>query len=99
MRHGSIRSPVLVIAGRGDRLFSFGYTRRVFDRIVAPPSSCWCSTSTGTQHDPPFGGFMPQGAWPVQWPQPAHQRDPLQPLGDPAGTRQRVWPAAVPHGA
>jgi alpha-beta hydrolase superfamily lysophospholipase len=36
MRDGSIRCPVLVLAGAGDRLFSFAYTRRVFDRIVAP---------------------------------------------------------------
>jgi hypothetical protein len=36
MGDGSIRCPVLVIAARGDPLFSFGYTRRVFDRIVAP---------------------------------------------------------------
>ncbi|HET7518180.1 MAG TPA: alpha/beta fold hydrolase [Actinomycetes bacterium] len=36
MRDGSIGCPVLVVAGRGDPLFSFGYTRRVFDRIVAP---------------------------------------------------------------
>jgi alpha-beta hydrolase superfamily lysophospholipase len=36
MRDGSIRCPVLVIAATGDPLFSFGYTRRVFDRIVAP---------------------------------------------------------------
>jgi alpha-beta hydrolase superfamily lysophospholipase len=36
MRNGSIACPVLVIASTGDPLFSFGYTRRVFDRIVAP---------------------------------------------------------------
>jgi hypothetical protein len=36
MRDGSIRCPVLGIAGAGDPLFSFAYTRRVFDRIVAP---------------------------------------------------------------
>ena len=36
MRDGSIRCPVLVIAATGDQLFSFGYTRRVFERIVAP---------------------------------------------------------------
>ena len=36
MRDGSIRCPVLVIAATGDPLFSFAYTRRVFDRIVAP---------------------------------------------------------------
>jgi alpha-beta hydrolase superfamily lysophospholipase len=36
MRDGSIRCPVLVIAATGELLFSFGYTRRVFDRIVAP---------------------------------------------------------------
>jgi alpha-beta hydrolase superfamily lysophospholipase len=33
---GSIRCPVLVIAATGDPLFSLPYTRRVFDRIVAP---------------------------------------------------------------
>ena len=27
---------MLVIAATGDPLFSFGYTRRVFDQIVAP---------------------------------------------------------------
>jgi alpha-beta hydrolase superfamily lysophospholipase len=36
MGDGSIRCPVLVLAARGDPLFSFGYTRRVFDQIVAP---------------------------------------------------------------
>jgi alpha-beta hydrolase superfamily lysophospholipase len=36
MRDGSIACPVLVIAATGDPLFSLGYTRRVFDRIVAP---------------------------------------------------------------
>ena len=36
MRDGSIRCPVLVLAATGDPLFSFGYTRRVFDQIVAP---------------------------------------------------------------
>lgn len=36
MGDGSIGCPVLVIAARGDPLFSLGYTRRVFDRIVAP---------------------------------------------------------------
>jgi alpha-beta hydrolase superfamily lysophospholipase len=36
MGDGSIGCPVLVIAGRGDPLFRFDYTRRVFDRIVAP---------------------------------------------------------------
>jgi alpha-beta hydrolase superfamily lysophospholipase len=36
MADGSIGCPVLVIAARGDPLFSLGYTRRVFDRIVAP---------------------------------------------------------------
>jgi fermentation-respiration switch protein FrsA (DUF1100 family) len=36
MRDGSIRCPVLVIAATADPLFSFGYTRRVFDQIVAP---------------------------------------------------------------
>jgi alpha-beta hydrolase superfamily lysophospholipase len=33
---GSIGCPVLVVAASGDPLFSFAYTRRVFDRIVAP---------------------------------------------------------------
>jgi pimeloyl-ACP methyl ester carboxylesterase len=33
---GSVRCPVLVVAATGDPLFSFAYTRRVFDRIVAP---------------------------------------------------------------
>jgi alpha-beta hydrolase superfamily lysophospholipase len=36
MADGSIGCPVLVIAARGDPLFSLAYTRRVFDRIVAP---------------------------------------------------------------
>jgi pimeloyl-ACP methyl ester carboxylesterase len=36
MRDGSIGCPVLVIAASGDPRFSFAYTRRVFDRIVAP---------------------------------------------------------------
>ena len=36
MRNGSIACPVLVVAATGDPLFSFAYTRRVFDRIVAP---------------------------------------------------------------
>jgi alpha-beta hydrolase superfamily lysophospholipase len=36
MRDGSIRCPVLVLAATGDPLFSLAYTRRVFDRIVAP---------------------------------------------------------------
>jgi alpha-beta hydrolase superfamily lysophospholipase len=36
MGDGSIGCPVLVVAGRGDPLFRFDYTRRVFDRIVAP---------------------------------------------------------------
>lgn len=36
MRDGSIACPVLVIAATGDPLFSLGYVRRVFDRIVAP---------------------------------------------------------------
>jgi hypothetical protein len=43
MRDGSIRCPVLVLAGAGDPLFSFADTRRMFDRIVARPRSCWCS--------------------------------------------------------
>ena len=33
---GPIGCPVLVIAATGDPLFSLAYTRRVFDRIVAP---------------------------------------------------------------
>jgi alpha-beta hydrolase superfamily lysophospholipase len=36
MSDGSIACPVLVIAATGDPLFSLAYTRRVFDRIVAP---------------------------------------------------------------
>jgi pimeloyl-ACP methyl ester carboxylesterase len=36
MRDGRIGCPVLVVAATGDPLFSLGYTRRVFDRIVAP---------------------------------------------------------------
>jgi pimeloyl-ACP methyl ester carboxylesterase len=36
MGDGSIGCPVLVVTGRGDPLFPLGYTRRVFDRIVAP---------------------------------------------------------------
>jgi alpha-beta hydrolase superfamily lysophospholipase len=36
MADGRIGCPVLVIAGAGDPLFSLGYTRRVFDQIVAP---------------------------------------------------------------
>ena len=36
MGDGSIGCPVLVIAATGDPLFSLGYVRRVFDRIVAP---------------------------------------------------------------
>jgi alpha-beta hydrolase superfamily lysophospholipase len=36
MADGRIGCPVLVIAGRGDPLFSLAYTRRVFDQIVAP---------------------------------------------------------------
>ena len=36
MGDGSIGCPVLVIAASGDPLFSLAYTRRVFDRIVAP---------------------------------------------------------------
>jgi alpha-beta hydrolase superfamily lysophospholipase len=36
MGDGSIGCPVLVVAARGDPLFSFAYTRRVFDPIVAP---------------------------------------------------------------
>ena len=36
MRDGSIRCPVLVVAGRGDPLFPLAYIRQVYDRIVAP---------------------------------------------------------------
>jgi len=36
LRDGSIRCPVLVVAGRGDPLSPLGYTRQVFDEIVAP---------------------------------------------------------------
>jgi alpha-beta hydrolase superfamily lysophospholipase len=36
MADGSIGCPVLVIAASGDPLFSLGYTRQVFDRVVAP---------------------------------------------------------------
>ena len=36
LRDGSIRCPVLVVAGRGDPLFPLDYTRQVFDEIVAP---------------------------------------------------------------
>jgi alpha-beta hydrolase superfamily lysophospholipase len=36
MADGSIGCPVLVVAATGDRLFPLAYTRRVFDRIVAP---------------------------------------------------------------
>jgi alpha-beta hydrolase superfamily lysophospholipase len=36
MRDGSIRCPVLVVAATGDPLFSFEYTRLVFERLVAP---------------------------------------------------------------
>ena len=36
MGDGSIGCPVLMVAGSGDPLFSLAYTRRVFDRIVAP---------------------------------------------------------------
>jgi alpha-beta hydrolase superfamily lysophospholipase len=36
MADGSVGCPVLVIAASGDPLFSLAYTRRVFDRIVAP---------------------------------------------------------------
>jgi hypothetical protein len=40
MRDGSIRCPVLVTEATRDPLFSFGYTRRGFDWIVASPTSC-----------------------------------------------------------
>lgn len=36
MRNGSISSPVLVVAGRGDPLFPLSYTRAVYESIVAP---------------------------------------------------------------
>jgi alpha-beta hydrolase superfamily lysophospholipase len=36
MGDGGIGCPVLVVAATGDPLFSLGYVRRVFDRIVAP---------------------------------------------------------------
>jgi hypothetical protein len=42
MRDGGIGCPVLVIAARGDPLFSFAYTRRVVDcirRLVAAPTT------------------------------------------------------------
>lgn len=35
LRDGSIRCPVLVVAGQGDPLFPLAYIRQVFDRIVA----------------------------------------------------------------
>lgn len=36
MGDGSIRCPVIVVAGSGDPLFSLEYSRAVFERIVAP---------------------------------------------------------------
>jgi alpha-beta hydrolase superfamily lysophospholipase len=36
VRAGAIACPVVVVAGRGDPLFSLAYTRQVFDRIAAP---------------------------------------------------------------
>jgi alpha-beta hydrolase superfamily lysophospholipase len=36
VRDGAISCPVVVIAGRGDPLFSLDYTRQVFDRITSP---------------------------------------------------------------
>lgn len=36
MRDGSITCPIIVVAGRGDPLFSLPYTRQVYDSIVAP---------------------------------------------------------------
>lgn len=36
MRDGTITCPVVVVAGRGDPLFSFDYTQTVFAEIVAP---------------------------------------------------------------
>ncbi len=36
MGDGSIGCPVVVVAGRGDPLFSLDYSRAVFERIVAP---------------------------------------------------------------
>jgi alpha-beta hydrolase superfamily lysophospholipase len=36
MGDGTITCPIVVVAGRGDPLFSFDYTQRVFARITAP---------------------------------------------------------------
>ncbi|MCX2930967.1 alpha/beta fold hydrolase [Mycobacterium sp. CVI_P3] len=36
VRDGTITCPVVVVAGRGDPLFSLDYTRKVFARIAAP---------------------------------------------------------------
>ncbi len=36
MHDGSIRCPLLVVAGRGDPLFPLSYTRKVYEGIVAP---------------------------------------------------------------
>ena len=35
-RDGAITCPIVVVAGRGDPLFSFAYTQQVFTRIAAP---------------------------------------------------------------
>jgi alpha-beta hydrolase superfamily lysophospholipase len=36
VRSGAVTCPVVVVAGRGDPLFSLDYTKQVFDRIAAP---------------------------------------------------------------
>lgn len=36
MGDGSIKCPIVVVAGRGDPLFSLDYTQKVFSRIAAP---------------------------------------------------------------
>lgn len=36
VRDGTITCPIAVVAGRGDPLFSFDYTQKVFTRIAAP---------------------------------------------------------------
>lgn len=36
VRDGAIACPIVVVAGRGDPLFSFAYTQQVFARIAAP---------------------------------------------------------------
>jgi pimeloyl-ACP methyl ester carboxylesterase len=45
---GEVRCPVIVIASTGDKLFRFDYTRKVYERIVAPREQCLCSSSIGT---------------------------------------------------